>query len=72
MSRKEIQVSTKEAQRQRLIIEELKKIIQRKKEETGKNLHYRLDTFGCQLITTHEIFNPLTINGIRISDLAHF
>lgn len=52
MSRTEIKISTKEAQRQMLIINELKEIIQAKKEELGRPLFYRLATFGCQMKTT--------------------
>jgi hypothetical protein len=63
MSRTEVKVTTKEAQRQRLIIEELKQVVQRKKEELGRPLFSTISTFGCQMILTVGIFKPLTING---------
>lgn len=47
MSRTEVKVSTQEAQRQLLIIEELKKYIQKQKQELGRPLFYTLSTFGC-------------------------
>lgn len=72
MSRTEIKVTTQEAQRQLLIIEELKKHIQQQKQELGRPLFYTLSTFGCPLIITTEIFKPLSINGIGIFDLARF
>ena len=72
MSRTEVKVTTKEAQRQMLIIEELKKNIQRQKEELGRPIFSCLVNFGCPLIITHEILKLLTINGIRTSDLIRF
>lgn len=47
MSKIEINVSTKEANRQMLIIEELKKKIQEQKEKLGRPLFYTAITFGC-------------------------
>lgn len=55
MSRTEVKVTNQEAQRQRLIIEELKQIVQRKKEELGRPLFSAISTFGCQMILTVEI-----------------
>lgn len=46
MSRTEIKVSTQESQRQMLIIDELKKFIQKQKQELGRPLFYTLSTFG--------------------------
>lgn len=56
MSRTEVKVTTQEAKRQMAIIEELKKVIQKKKEELGRPLFACLVNFGCQMSTEHAIF----------------
>ena len=58
MSRKEIKITSKEAQRQMMIINELKLTIQKQKEELGRPLFYSLLNFGCQMIYNNVIFNP--------------
>lgn len=47
MSKIEVHVNTKEANRQKLIIEELKQNIQEQKEKLGRPLFYTAITFGC-------------------------
>lgn len=56
MSRKEIKITSKEAQRQMMIINELKLTIQKQKEELGRPLFYSLLNFGCQMIYNNAIF----------------
>lgn len=72
MSRKEITITTEEAKRQLQYIENLKEFVQGQKQELGRPLFYTVSTFGCGMNITTEILNPLIINGIRTSDLAHF
>lgn len=50
MSRKEIAITTQESQRQMLIIENLKEIIQKQKQELRRPLFYGVVTFGCQMM----------------------
>ena len=47
MSKIQINISTKEANRQMFIIEELKKNIQEQKAKLGRPLFYTAVTFGC-------------------------
>ena len=72
MSRTKINVTTEEAKRQLQYIQNLKEFVQEQKQKLGRPLFYALSTFGCPLISTTEIFNPLSINGIRTSGLTHF
>lgn len=72
MSRREVKVTTQEAKRQVMIIEELKQTIQKKKEELGRNLFYSLSTYGCQMIHNNVIFEPLTINDRGTFDSDRF
>ena len=73
MSRTEVKVTTQEAQRQVEIIGELKKVIQAKKEELGRDLFYTAVTFGCPSVSAVEILESLTIKGSykRTFGLAH-
>ena len=48
-NRKEIKVSTEEAKRQMEIINNLKVIIQQKKQELGRDIYYSLSNYGCQM-----------------------
>lgn len=74
MSKIEINVSTKEANRQMLIIEELKKNIQKQKERLGRPLFYTAITFGCAYVTAVGILKPLSIKCSykRTFALNHF
>ena len=63
MSKIRINISTQEANRQMLIIEEVKTYVQHQKAKLGRPLFYTAVTFGCPNVTAVGICNLLTING---------